>query len=174
MGHGMRSAARMGQLRAIVATLALEGHMPGELLGRLAASTDALLDLELATLLVAHYDVAARTMTVASAGHPPPVLVAPGEEPAFVELAPGPPIGTFAGTYAETVVAVAPGSTVVLYTDGLVESRQAPLDEGLERLRSSLRDVRLPPSAVCDHVLAELGRTAGGEDDVALLVMSAE
>jgi PAS domain S-box-containing protein len=174
MGHGMRSAARMGQLRAIVATLALEGHMPGELLTRLAASTDALLELELATLLVAHYDVSSRTMTVASAGHPPPLLATPGVEPEFVELVPGPPIGTLPGTYLETTVHVAPGSTLVVYTDGLVESRATQLDEGLERLRACLRDVQLPPSAVCDHVLSELDRVDGGEDDVALLVMSAQ
>jgi PAS domain S-box-containing protein len=173
MGHGMRSAARMGQLRAIVATLALEGHRPGELLTRLAASSDVLLDLELATLLVAHYDVPSRTMTVASAGHPPPLLASPGEEPAYVELVPGPPIGTVAGTYPETTVRIEPGATLVLYTDGLVESRSAPLDEGLETLRRSLRGIRLPPEAVCDHVLRELGRGGGGEDDVALLVMAA-
>jgi serine phosphatase RsbU (regulator of sigma subunit) len=173
MGHGMRSAARMGQLRAIVATLALEGHMPGELLTRLAASTDALLDLELATLLVAHYDVSTRTMTVASAGHPPPLLASPGEQPAYVDLVPGPPAGTVPGTYVETTVHITPGSTLVLYTDGLVESRHSQLDEGPERLRSCLRDVVLSPGAVCDHVLAELGRTSGGEDDVALLVMRA-
>ena len=173
MGHGMRSAARMGQLRAIVATLALEGHMPGELLTRLASSCDVLLDLELATLLVAHYDVETRTVTVASAGHPPPVLAPVTGEPTFVDVAPGPPIGTVPGTYVEASVVVEPGTTLVLYTDGLVENRDQPLGEGLERLRSCLREVGLPPDAVCDHVLRELGRTAGGEDDVALLVMSA-
>jgi PAS domain S-box-containing protein len=173
MGHGMRSAARMGQLRAIVATLALEGHMPGELLGRLAASSDVLLDLELATLLVAHYDVDSRLLTVASAGHPPPVLAPVDGEPYFLDVPPGPPIGTFPGTYDESAVVVTPGSTLVLYTDGLVENRTTELAEGLERLRASLTDIRLPPDQVCDHVLAELGRTGGGEDDVALLVVSA-
>ncbi|MCA1713380.1 MAG: SpoIIE family protein phosphatase [Actinobacteria bacterium] len=173
MGHGMRSAARMGQLRAIVATLALEGHMPGELLTRLAASSDVLLDLELATLLVAHYDVPTRTMTVASAGHPPPLLTVPGVEPSYVDVVPGPPIGTFPGTYPEATVRIEPGATLVLYTDGLVESRDAPLDDGLERLRVCLRNVDLPPEDVCTHVLRALGRLAGGEDDVALLVMAA-
>ena len=173
MGHGMRSAARMGQLRAIVATLALEGHMPGELLTRLASSSDVLLDLELATLLVAHYDVATRTVTVASAGHPPPVLAPLSGEPTFVEVSPGPPIGTLPGTYVETTVVIEPGTTLVLYTDGLVENRDQELGAGLERLRTCLRGITLSPDAVCDHVLRELGRTAGGEDDVALLVMSA-
>jgi GAF domain-containing protein len=99
MGHGMRSAARMGQLRAIVATLALEGHPPGELLSRLATNCDVLLELELATLLVALYDPVGRTLTVASAGHPPPLLAVLGEEPVYVEVDPGPPLGTVVGRY---------------------------------------------------------------------------
>jgi PAS domain S-box-containing protein len=172
MGHGMRSAARMGQLRAIVATLALEGHPPGVLLRRLSANVDALLDLELATLLVALYDPAGRTLTVASAGHPPPVHSPLQGEPRFVGVAPGPPLGTFAGAYPETVVDVAAGDTVVLYTDGLVENREEALDAGLERLRRAMRDVQLPPERVADHLLETMGRAAGGDDDVALLVLS--
>ena len=173
MGHGMRSAARMGQLRAIVATLALEGHRPGDLLTRLAANSEELLDLELATLLVAHYDVASRTLTAASAGHPPPVVAAPGAEPAFLDVVPGPPIGTVPGVYAEQISVLDAGTTLVLYTDGLVENRDTDLDVGLERLRQALRGVALPPDGVCEHVLATLGRLDGAEDDVALLVMSA-
>jgi len=172
MGHGMRSAARMGQLRAIVATLALEGHPPGRLLTRLAESVHVLLDLDLATLLVAAYDPAARSLTIASAGHPPPLL-APLEGPArFLEVEPGPPIGTFAVEYEETVVPLSAGDTLVLYTDGLVEERGESLDVGLERLRCAAQDLRLRPAEMADHVLAQLGRTGGADDDVALLVVS--
>ena len=172
MGHGMRSAARMGQLRAIVATLALEGHRPGVLLERLAANVDALLDLELATLLVGLYDPQQRRFTVASAGHPPPLHAPLSGEPRFVDVPPGPPLGTFAGRYDEVAVDVAPGDTLVLYTDGLVENRQEPLAAGLERLRRALSDVRLPPDRVADHLLEEMDRLEGAEDDVALLVLS--
>ncbi len=172
MGHGMRSAARMGQLRAIVATLALEGHGPGALLGRLADNVDVLLDLELATLLVASYSPSRRTLTVASAGHPPPLLAALDEEPAYLDVVPGPPIGSLPGEYEELVVELPPGSTAVLYTDGLVERRGEALDVGLEALRQALRELRLPPEAVADHVLATLGRSEGADDDVALLVLS--
>ena len=108
MGHGMRSAARMGQLRAIVATLALEGHGPGELLRRLAANSDVLLDLELATLLVARYSPSERTLVVASAGHPPPLLAPVGRTRGTSTSCPDPPVGAFVGTYAETVVDAAP------------------------------------------------------------------
>jgi serine phosphatase RsbU (regulator of sigma subunit) len=172
MGHGMRSAARMGQLRAIVATLALEGHGPGALLSRLADSSDVLLDLDLATLLVAAYSPSRRTLTVASAGHPPPLLAPLEQAPRYVDVIPGPPIGSLPGTYEETVVTVPPGSTLVLYTDGLVEQRGEALDVGLEALRAALEELRLPPEEVADHVLASLGRSEGAADDVALLVLS--
>jgi len=172
MGHGMRSAARMGQLRAIVATLALEGHPPGRLLTRLAENASVLLDLDLATLLLAHYDPAALSLTLASAGHPPPLLAPLEGPPRFLEVDPGPPIGTFAVEYEETVVPLTAGDTLVLYTDGLVEERAESLDVGLERLRRSVEGVRLPPHQVADHVLAALGRGSGAADDVALLVVS--
>ncbi|MCU1693934.1 MAG: putative sensor protein [Frankiales bacterium] len=172
MGHGMRSAARMGQLRAIVATLALEGHGPSELLSRLARNSDVLLDLELATLLVAVLDPRDGTLCVASAGHPPPVVAPPDGSAAYLPVEPGPPLGTFPGTYAETCVRLAPGSTLVLYTDGLVEQRDASLDTGLEQLRAAMDGLRLPPDAAADHVLAAMGRTDGADDDVALLVLS--
>ena len=172
MGHGMRSAARMGQLRAIVATLALEGHGPGALLSRLADNCDVLLDLELATMLVASYSPARRTLTVASAGHPPPLLADLHGPPVFLDVPPGPPIGSFPGSYDEVVLDIEPGSTLVLYTDGLVEERGEALDTGLESLRQALVELRLPPEAVADHVLASLGRSEGADDDVALLVLS--
>ena len=172
MGHGMRSAARMGQLRAIVATLALEGHRPAELLRRLAASCDVLLDLELATLLVALYDPAERTLTVASAGHPPPLIAPVGGEPSYVDVEPGPPLGTVVGRYPEVTVEVPRAATLVLYTDGLVENREESLSAGLERLRVALRALQLSPERVADHVLRTLGRIDGADDDVALLVLA--
>jgi PAS domain S-box-containing protein len=172
MGHGMRSAARMGQLRAIVATLALEGHSPHALLSRLAASSPVLLDLELATLLVGRYDPRTRRLVVASAGHPPPLLAPAHAEPRFLDVDPGPPLGTFPGEYPEVEVEVPAGATLVMYTDGLVENREEPLQRGLDRLRDALRDLALPPQQVADHVLTRTGRTAGADDDVALLVLS--
>ena len=60
----------------------------------------------------------------------------------------------------------------MLYTDGLVEEREASLDVGLERLRQALDGLRQPPDAVADHVLAQMGRPQGADDDVALLVLS--
>ncbi len=172
MGHGLRSAARMGQLRAIVATLALEGHAPGALLTRLGQHVDDLLDLELATLLVASYDPATGELLLASAGHPPPLLARPGALPRFLDVEPGPPLGSFAVDYDQSTAALAPGDTLLLYTDGLVEDRTATLDDGLARLRAALDGVALPPQQVCDHVLRALGRDRGGADDIAVLAVT--
>ena len=171
MGHGMRSAARMGQLRAIVATLALEGHRPGALLSRLARIAEEPLDVDLATLLVARLEPGSGRVTVASAGHPPPLLVRPGSPPAFVELDPGPPLGTLPGEYGETEAEVPDGSTLVLYTDGLVENRSEALGTGLERLRGALEGLALPPEEVADALLHGTGRWGGADDDIALLVL---
>ena len=85
---------------------------------------------------------------------------------------PGPPLGVGAAEYERHLVEIPPGATVVLYTDGLIERRGHDIDQGLERLRRALIDVRLPPDAVCDHVLRELERLEGGDDDIALLVMN--
>ena len=172
MGHGIPAAARMGQLRTMLATLAYSGTAPDVVLTRAAEQAEELIDLQLATVLVAIYDPAHRRLTVASAGHPPPLLAPIEAEPAFVNVQPGPPLGLGTAVYRAVTVEVPGGATLVLYTDGLIEERGEAIDEGLERLRLALCEVRLPPEAVCTHVLHELGRTRGGEDDVALLVLS--
>jgi serine phosphatase RsbU (regulator of sigma subunit)/PAS domain-containing protein len=171
MGHGMRSAARMGQLKAIVGTLALEGHGPGDLLSRLSRSVDDLLDVELATLLVARLDPVTGALCVASAGHPPPLLAVPGAEPAFVPVVPGPPLGTFPGEYAETDAELPAGAALLLYTDGLVEDRGSALGTGLERLRQALAAAPDAVEEAADHVLAATGRRGGADDDIALLLL---
>ena len=172
MGHGSVSAARAGQLHSVIATLALEGHGPGELLGRLGSGIEQIMDLELATLLVCCYEPATRELTTASAGHPPPLFAPIDGPPYYLDVEPGAPIGVAADDYQEHVCALPVGSTVVLFSDGLVERRGESITDGLERLRTAVDQLRLPPEAVADHVLEVLGRGSGGDDDVALLVMS--
>lgn len=171
MGHGTASAARAGQLHGIVASLALEGHGPGELLARLAGGIEQTMDLQFATVLVCSYDTASRTLVTASAGHPPPLIAPPSGEPYYQEVEPGPPLGAAATTYPETVDQLSPGATLVLFSDGLVERRSEDIGQGLERLRRAVTELRLPPEAVADRVLAEVA-TDGGDDDIALLVLS--
>jgi serine phosphatase RsbU (regulator of sigma subunit) len=172
MGHGTASAARAGQLHGLVAALALEGHAPGALLERLAGGIDQLMELELATLLVCSYEPATRLLTVASAGHPAPLVGRPGQPASYLELDPGAPLGVQSTGFAEISCELEEGATALLFSDGLVERRGESITVGLERLRDALDDLRLPPEAVADHVLEACGRSAGGDDDVALLVLT--
>ena len=172
MGHGTASAARAGQLHGLVATLALQGMQPGALLTRLSEVVDQLMDLELATLLVCDYDPASRELTVATAGHPPPLIVPLEGDPFYADLVASPPIGVATAQHEQTTLVLPAGCTVVLFSDGLVERRGESLTDGLERLRQAVRDVRLPPEAVADHVLQVTGVAAGSDDDVALVVLN--
>lgn len=172
MGHGTRSAARAGQLHGLVAALALQGLGPGELLTQLASGIGQMMDLELATLLVCSYDPVTRRLTTATAGHPPPLIAPVQGEPYYLDVEPGAPIGVAADTYPEHTCELERGSTTVLFSDGLVERRSESIDDGLERLRAALGSRRQPPEAVADHLLRCLGAQGGGDDDIALLVLS--
>ena len=171
MGHGAQAAARMGQLRAVVAAYAYDGDPPDRVLAHLSIRASALLDLPMATVLAGVYDPESRRLTFALAGHLPPLIVPVDGPPAFAGARPGPPLGAEATDYERHVVELPPGAAVVLYTDGLIEDRTQPIDVGLERLRAALEDTRLAPDAICDHVLAALGRSGGADDDIALLVL---
>lgn len=172
MGRGVKAAAAMGQLRSVLLTLAYGGDPPDTVLDRLSLLVEDLLDLQMATALLAVYDPAARRLRLASAGHPPPLLAPLGDEPEYLDVTPGPPLGAGPADHPAEEVAVPSGATLVLYTDGLVEARGESLDVGMERLRDALRGVRLPPSAVCEHALRVTGRAEGSDDDVAIVAMS--
>jgi hypothetical protein len=172
MGHGAQAAARMGQLRAVLAAYAYDGDPPDRVLAHLSVRAPALLDLPMATVMVGVYDPAPRVLTFGLAGHLPPLLGPLDGAPAFVSAAPGPPLGVGAADYERHVVEIPAGATLVLYTDGLIEDRRRPIDAGMEALRRALMELRLPPEAVCDHLLDTLGRRQGAEDDIALLVMN--
>lgn len=173
MGHGAQAAARMGQLRAVLAAYAYDGDPPDRVLAHLSVRASALLDLPMATVLAAVYDPQDRRLTFSLAGHLPPLIVPHGGAPRFADAQPGPPLGTEVGEYTRHVATLPPDATLVFYTDGLIEERELAIDAGMERLRQALDGVDLPPDAVADHILRELDREHGGEDDIALLVMRA-
>jgi serine phosphatase RsbU (regulator of sigma subunit) len=173
MGHGAQAAARMGQLRAVLAAYAYDGDPPDRVLAHLSVRAPTLLDLPMATVLAAVYDPVSRQLTFSLAGHLPPLIVPRDGEPFFADARPGPPLGAEAGEYTRHVTTIPPRATLVFYTDGLIEERTLAIDVGMERLRDALGGVDLPPDAVADHVLRALDREQGGEDDIALLVMRA-
>ncbi|MCK7627585.1 SpoIIE family protein phosphatase [Streptomyces sp. RS10V-4] len=136
--------------------------------GRSARTAD-LSEVYLATCVYAVYDPITRICTFANAGHLPPVLVEEGEEALLLDVPPGMPLGVGGEPFEEIEVEVPDGALLALYTDGLVESRHHPLDEGLQAFRRALSDAGRPLEDVCDHVLSELN-TSHGEDDIALLM----
>ncbi|MFD4031681.1 SpoIIE family protein phosphatase [Streptomyces sp. NPDC058637] len=126
-------------------------------------------EVYLATCVYAVYDPVTRRCTFANAGHLPPVVVEPGEAALLLDVPPGMPLGVGGEPFEEVEVELKEGALLALYTDGLVESRDHPLDEGLEAFRQALATPTEPLEDVCDHVLTTLD-TRHGEDDIALLM----
>jgi serine phosphatase RsbU (regulator of sigma subunit)/anti-sigma regulatory factor (Ser/Thr protein kinase) len=173
MGRGVHAAAVMGQLRATVRAYAFEGHGPAAMLKRLDRVVETLDDLHFTTCVIGKLEPRTRSLRLSSAGHLPPLVVDPDGDAWFLKLDPGLPLGVGGATYVEQRVVLDPGSLVMLYTDGLVEDRDHPIEYGLERLRKAaeLEPVR-SPEELCDRVLVALGRAHGDhDDDTALLAL---
>ena len=171
VGHGLEAASLMGQLRNALRAYALEEHPPGVVVEKLDTLVQSLEQGRMATLLYLVVDADLSRATFASAGHLPPLLVAPDGSARYVEEAASVPLGVMPGGYDEAVVDIEPGSTLVLYTDGLVEERGEPIDDGLERLRRAVVDGPDDPEAICDHVLQAMDRADRAADDVAMFVL---
>ncbi|MFF8616576.1 SpoIIE family protein phosphatase [Streptomyces sp. NPDC015350] len=171
MGRGVRAAAVMGQLRTAVrayARLDLPPHEVLQLLDGLAAEIDA---SQIATCAYAVHDPNEGHLVYASAGHLP-ILVC--DEDGTVHRAEdptGPPLGTGGWIHTSGTIALPPGSTAVLYTDGLVERRSEDIDEGVAALGRALSGAKGSPQVVCDRLIRSLGVTAEHDDDVAVLVV---
>ncbi|MEU9503601.1 SpoIIE family protein phosphatase [Streptomyces sp. NPDC048196] len=136
---------------------------------RRSARTADLSEVYLATCVYAVYDPVTRRATFANAGHLPPVLVEEGEDALLLDVPPGMPLGVGGEPFEEIEVELPDGALLALYTDGLVESREHPLDEGLQAFRRALSGADRPLEDACDHVLSALD-TSHGEDDIALLM----
>jgi serine phosphatase RsbU (regulator of sigma subunit) len=168
-GHGIRSAAAMGRLRTAMRTLVALDLPPSEVLHNLDSIALAE-EGTLATCLYCLYDPVSRQCSIANAGHIPPVLHAPGEPPRLLDIPAGGPIGVGGVSFQTVDVTTPDGSLIVLCTDGLVESRERDLGQGLTGLCHAI-GARPPGEALerrCDALLEALGaryRT----DDVALL-----
>lgn len=160
VGHGLQASATMGRLRTAVRTLADLDLEPDELLVHLDDLVSQLVvedededgehpddedararreaDPVGATCVYAVYDPVSGRCTAASAGHPPPAVVGPDGRAAYLRINPGPPLGVGGLPFEATEVEVAPGSVLVLYTDGLIEGGAADLDEGMAGLLTRL------------------------------------
>ncbi|MFD0691788.1 SpoIIE family protein phosphatase [Actinomadura fibrosa] len=170
MGHGLTSAAIMGQLRTAVRTLAAEDMRPDRLLRQLDGLARRLGEGYLATCLYAVYDPIARTCHFANAGHVPPVLIAPDGDSRVLTVPAGVPIGVGGEPFETTELAVEDGAQLVLCTDGLLERRDRDIDQGLEEMRVRLAGVSRPLDGTCDALLDGLGSSPPA-DDVAIVVV---
>lgn len=173
MGHSLQSAAIMGQFRTAVQSVASMGRSPCEVLYHLDSQAQRLGHDRVATCIYAIYDPIGHRLTVANAGHPPPVLLHADGHAEVLKIPEGAPIGVGGVPFDEIEFAAPAGSTLVFYTDGLVESRLQDVWTGIGRLRQKLQETAVnscppPLEELCDEVLQILG-PGDRDDDVALL-----
>ncbi|WP_128979067.1 SpoIIE family protein phosphatase/ATP-binding protein [Streptomyces roseicoloratus] len=182
VGHGLHAAATMGRLRTAVHNFSNLDLPPDELLWHLdelvtridqdeeaGDDADTVVPVTGATCLYAIYDPTSRICTLARAGHLGPVLVGPDGTAEFPHVPGGPPLGLGGLPFETAELELAEGSTLVLYTDGLVEARGHDIDEGLDLLRRTVARAGRTPEEICRAVLESvLPRHPG--DDVAVLV----
>jgi serine phosphatase RsbU (regulator of sigma subunit)/anti-sigma regulatory factor (Ser/Thr protein kinase) len=169
MGHGTRAAATMGQLRTAVRTLAALDLPPAEVLHRLDQMTQDLDATQIATCMYATYDPVGRGWAFSRAGHVPPIVLRPDGSTGVLELPPGLPLGIGDQHFETRELRLPAGSTLVLCTDGLVESRERDIDAGIAALRDTLNGSRASLEEMCDTTIEAL-RPNHDRDDIALLM----
>jgi len=171
-GKGLAGASMVGRLRSALRAYALEGHDGARVVEQLNRLlwTEAE-DSQMATMLYVIVDPAANSVRWVNAGHPAPLMVVAGE-PGFLEGAGSVPLGVLPfPTYEEVSAPMNPGSTLLLYTDGLVERPGENIDDGMAELAARVREAPEDPDALCDHLLATLVPAGGAMDDVAILTL---
>jgi serine phosphatase RsbU (regulator of sigma subunit) len=174
MGHGIESATVMGRLRTAVQAYAIEGAAPAQVL----SNVDKLLTVidegpaeRLATLCYATLTPDTGRVTMANGGHLPPILVDQNGTVTDVDGPTGPVLGATGAGWDEITVTLDQGSVMVFYTDGLIEDRKRPIDEGLVLLRKSLGDAGGDAAAICRRLYDDFLRDSAQEDDAAILVV---
>lgn len=171
MGHGLNSAAMMGQLRIAVQTMAALDLPPAQLLRSLDDLAQRLGEHYLATCLYAVYDPIRSELLISNAGHIPPVLVrAEDGRSELLDLPTGAPIGVGGVPFETARIRVSPGDRLVLCTDGLVEVRGQDIGAGLAALCESAAHPAASMDAACDTIIRALNTRGGRKDDVALLM----
>ncbi|MEU2872915.1 SpoIIE family protein phosphatase [Streptomyces olivoreticuli] len=171
MGRGVRAAAVMGQLRTAVrayARLDLPPHEVLQLLDGLATEIDA---TQIATCVYAVHDPNEGRLVYSSAGHLPILVRDPDGTVRRAAEPTGPPLGTGGWVHTSGTMPLGPGSSAVLYTDGLVERRNEDIYEGVEALERAFSGATGSPQVMCDRLMRALGVTDEHDDDVAMLVL---
>ena len=174
VGHGIAAASLMGQLRHSMRAYALEGHSPAGVLDRLARMVRGLEGGQMATLLYLVIEPDHGTARFANAGHVPPLVITPEGDAHYLDSAHNPPLGVFESPdHIELSAELEAGSTIVLYTDGLVEERGVSIDQGLEALRLAASQDACHPDELCDRLVESMLAIHPANDDIAVLAMRA-
>jgi serine phosphatase RsbU (regulator of sigma subunit) len=169
-GRGIDAVAVMAQARFTIRAYLVDGDDPATVLTKCAEQFDIVVDGHMTTALVGVGDWRTGEVTLASAGHPPPVLLT-GDGATFVDVTPGRPLGTGSERYDSTTLTMTPGATLFCFTDGLVERRGEDIDTGLDRLAATLVDASdRPVGEVVAHALRTLHHDDTA-DDIATLAI---
>ncbi|HET7047507.1 MAG TPA: SpoIIE family protein phosphatase [Solirubrobacteraceae bacterium] len=170
VGHGIRAAALMGQVRFALHAYALEGHSPGRALELVDRYVQTMREHPMATAAYAVFDTETGGLRLATAGHVPPIIVGPTRA-VVLDVQPGAPLGAFRyGSCPEHELTLASGEMILLYTDGLVERRGNSLTQGIEELLAVVRTGDTAEQA-CRNAMEALVPPEGLDDDVAMLVL---
>ncbi|WP_060882157.1 SpoIIE family protein phosphatase [Streptomyces scabiei] len=173
-GHDITAAALMGQVRMAVHAHATAGAAPDQVLARTDRDLADLNASRFVSCLYAHLDLARRQATLASAGHPPPLVRHPDRRSHPVDIRPGPPLGIGVGSpvYPLTTLSLAPGTLLALYTDGLVEDPGTDMSRTIADLAQHLgRAGDLPLHQLVDSLVRHTRPTGRHTDDIALFLL---
>jgi len=173
VGRGLPAAAVMGQLRSASQAVLLRAPGPAAVLTDLDTFASRIPGAECTTMFCAIIDPAAGTVSYSCAGHPPPILVTVTGEHQLLDQAQSLPLGMQPADWQrlQATTTLSPGATLMLYTDGLVERRNQPLDKGMDAAAVAMTErAQDHPGHVADHVMSVMMPAAGYEDDVAVLI----
>jgi anti-sigma regulatory factor (Ser/Thr protein kinase) len=175
VGHGIGAAALMGQLRNALRAYALDGNSPAQVVEKLDRLVQNLEAGRMATLLYMVIAPDLGSVEFASAGHLPPLVLGPDGKAEYLEGGRTLPLGVMpSAEYPQADAELEPGSTIVLYTDGLVEERGASIDRGLDALKDAVAGGPIEPEALCDHIVSSLLAERLATDDIAVLTVRTE
>jgi serine phosphatase RsbU (regulator of sigma subunit)/CheY-like chemotaxis protein len=177
IGRGTRAAALMGQLRTAMRAYAVLGLGPTDLMTSLDRLLQGMSSSSMATAIYVVLDLETRVLEAVSAGHPPALLATPSAPARYLDLDPNVPLGVLSSpSYQSTKVELDPGSLLVFFTDGLVETSTLPLQLGLDRLASVVQDLVTAGAGVsglCGRII-EAMVPEPSQDDIALLAARVE
>jgi PAS domain S-box-containing protein len=170
-GHGLRAAASMGQLRNAFRAYGMVEASPAEVVARINRLVMSGVEQVMATVLYLVLDRESGEVAWSAAGHPPPLVIAP-DGARYLEGGRSVPIGAAdPAVFREATAILPPGASLLLYTDGLVERRDTPLEARLNELAEAAATAGDELGELCEHVIAEVLGEADPGDDVALLAV---